>query len=430
MKENIRKVFIVEDSRAITDLLVHSLTEQLKIDVIAASSLKETKEVIHSDVDSIFLAICDINLPDAPNGEVIDYIHSQGIPVIVLTGSLSDEIHTSMMGKGVIDYVVKRNLNEIQYLIESVDRLRKNQERRVMVVDDSDSTRAHICALLKSHFFRVVEACNGIDALSKLKEYNDVVLVITDYNMPKMDGNEFIVKVRETYSRDELGIIGISAGSNGMVPVKLLKSGANDFITKPFLHEEFYCRINQNIDANANYRQMKDAATKDYLTDLYNRKYVFETGEKLYQNAKRNNITLAAAMLDIDFFKRINDTYGHNIGDLALKHVSKVIASHTRQSDIVARMGGEEFCILVVNATNVVVASLLERIRSSIFNAPLLVDGATINITISSGYSMVMGDTLDDMINNADLAMYDSKKNGRNMISQFNNSCSNVQLDA
>ncbi len=418
MEIKAKTILIVEDSRAINELLAHSLTEQLKIDVISAFTMKQAEEIMTHHADDTFLAILDLNLPDAPNGEIVDYIQSLGIPIIVLTGSLSDNTHDAMMEKGVIDYVVKQNLNEIEYLISTVNRLRDNAERSILIVDDSVSSRAHIRTLLESHFYNIVEACDGADALDKLDEYDGIILIVTDYNMPKMDGIEFISKVREIYSRDELGIIGISASGGGMVSVKLLKAGANDFINRPFLEEEFYCRINQNVDANVNYRQMRDAATKDYLTGLYNRKYVFETGEKLHQNAVRNNITLMSSMIDIDHFKRINDEHGHYIGDQALKHVSTIIGSQLRKSDILARMGGEEFCILAVNVTDSFVESLLERIRLAVMNTPLIIEGTVIKMTISIGCCTETGNTLENMINDADSALYESKEGGRNKVTR------------
>lgn len=98
-----KRILVVEDSRAINELLTHSLTEQLKIDVISAFTMKQTEALMSQHATETFLAILDLNLPDAPDGEIVDYIQGLGIPIIVLTGSLSDDTHDSMMEKGVID---------------------------------------------------------------------------------------------------------------------------------------------------------------------------------------------------------------------------------------------------------------------------------------------------------------------------------------
>ena len=233
------KVLVVEDSRSINGLLSKSITSQLHIDVVSANSMQQAKQILEQQADQFFAAILDLNLPDAPDGEVVDAVLEFGVPPIILTGSMSDNLHDEMMDKPIIDYVIKRNLNEIEYVIALVKRLRDNQGRKALVVDDSRSSRLVLAALLKRHYFEVYTACDGVDALNVLAQHNDIQLLVTDFNMPKMDGIELTSKVRATYTRSELAIIGISAFGGGTTSVKFLKAGANDFITRPFLHEEF-----------------------------------------------------------------------------------------------------------------------------------------------------------------------------------------------
>ena len=414
------KVLVVEDSRAINSLLTHSIISQLDIPVESAATMAQAKLLIEKAPDDFFIAILDLNLPDAPDGEIVNYVMDQNIPVIVLTGSINDQINNKLISKGVIDYVVKRNLNEIQYVIDTVERLKSNFNNKVLVVDDSKTSRQMTRALLENQFLTVIEAVDGKDGIDKLNEHKDITLVVTDYNMPNMNGMEFISKIRETHSRHDMAIIGISASTSNDTSIKLLKSGANDFISRPFQYEEFYCRVNQNIDSITHYRKILDAATKDFLTGLFNRKYIFETGNKLFDNARRKNVTISVAMLDIDFFKKINDTYGHHIGDLALKHIAAILSQQLREGDILARMGGEEFCILCVNANETDSKNLFERIRQAIESEPLVTNDITINITVSIGYCIELEDSLDKMINNADAALYTAKETGRNKIHCYN----------
>jgi len=126
-------------------------------------------------------------------------------------------------------------------------RLYKNLQVKVLVADDSRVARAHIVKLLANQNYQVIEAVDGMDALEKLAEHPDVKILITDYNMPKLDGYDLITEVRKKYRRDKLAIIGVS-GQGGHYVAKFLKHGANDFLTKPFEVEEFYCRINQQAD--------------------------------------------------------------------------------------------------------------------------------------------------------------------------------------
>ncbi|MDH5391918.1 MAG: diguanylate cyclase [Gammaproteobacteria bacterium] len=419
MSKKSKKIIVVEDNRAINAMLVDSLKNELGIEIATATTLAESKVIVEKNPKSLFLAILDLNLPDAPKGEVVDYMLENSIPSIVLTANTDDCIQSTFVNKGVIDYVNKSNLNEIQYVVDTARRLYENFDRKALVVDDSDVSRMLLATLLEKQNLKVLEAINGVQALKLLKIHKDISLVITDYNMPKMDGMELIYNIRKDHSRDELAVIGISSTDDNIVSVKLLKSGANDFISRPFAHEEFNCRINQNIDAITNYKKVRDASIKDYLTDLYNRKYMFETGTKLFHNAKRDNIKLTAAMIDIDHFKRVNDTHGHHVGDLALKHVSSILTEELRDGDILARMGGEEFCILCINLETASAAIVFERARKAIEENPLALEDLDIAITISIGYTSDLVDSLDQMINNADSALYDAKHTGRNKVVSF-----------
>jgi len=414
-----KKILVVEDSRVINDMLVSSLKQQLNIDVEAAFTMAEAKDIVEQNSKPYFLAILDLNLPDAPNGEIIDYILEKKIPCIVLTGNRSENISNTVLNKGALDFINKGNLNEIQYVIDSARRLYENFHRKVLAVDDSEVSLMLLTTLLERQNLKVLEAKDGVQALKLLKVHKDISLVVTDYNMPKMDGMELIYNIRKEYSREEMAVIGISSTDDNSVTVKLLKSGANDFIARPFAHEEFNCRINQNIDAIVNYKKLKEATIKDFLTGLYNRKYIFETGAKLFNNARRDNIKLTTAMIDIDFFKKINDTHGHHIGDLALKHVSSLLFDALRDGDILARMGGEEFCILCINLDEDNALGLFERIRKKIMDNPLETKDLSIPITISIGYTSTLGESLDQMINDSDAALYDAKETGRNKVSAF-----------
>jgi len=414
-----KKLLIVEDSKSINRILVHNIHTQLGIQVESAYSMNEAKELLATQKGQFFLAILDLHLPDAPDGEIVDYCHKLNIPSIILTGTMNDDIHDSMMSKGIIDYVVKRNLNEIQYVVDSVERLKGNFKRKVLIVDDSISSRQFIRHLLEKSNFNVVDARNGLEGLKQLQDNPDVMLIISDYYMPEMNGMEFIATVRKNHSSHDMGIIGVSARGSTDVSVKMLKSGADDFINRPFLWEELYCRVNQNIDRIVGFAKIKEAATKDYLTGLFNRKYIFETGEKLFENARRKNFTLTAAMFDLDFFKNVNDSYGHYVGDQMLKHVSKILSEHLRGADVIARMGGEEFCCLFVNPDTANIGNLFERIRNNIFDEPLLVDGVEIPITVSIGYSSMLANDLDELIHFADVALYESKEAGRNRVTEY-----------
>lgn len=410
-------ILVIEDGKAINAALCQEIETTLELATLSAQSMQEARGHIAARGESIFAAVADLNLPDAANGEVVDFLIDQDIPVIVLTGNMSDETREAMLRRNIVDYVVKQNQGEIAHVATLLKRLWLNRGIDVLVVDDSNSLRGYIEHLLRSQCLRVVSAGDGAEALALLDEHPGIRLVITDYNMPGMDGDELISRIRERFSRSELPIIGLSTHGSAPVSVRLLKSGANDFISRPFLNEEFLCRVSQNIELSEHLRTIRDAANKDYLTGLYNRRYFFEMGEKLFANARRNDIPASVAMLDIDFFKKVNDTYGHAAGDRAIKHVAAILSKQLREADLLARFGGEEFCVLGLKLDAGNVAEVFERVRANVENGAVSYEGHDIRFTISIGICANNSMPLKAMIDAADEALYKSKQSGRNRVS-------------
>jgi len=410
------KVLIVEDNHSIADVLRHSITTTLQLESIYAESLRGAKLALETRINEIFVAVLDLNLPDAPNGEIVEEVLKYGLPIIILTAENSEQTRDSMMALPIVDYVIKRNANELAYVTSLLHRIHKNRSIKVLIVDNSKAQRQLMRYLLERQLFQVLEAGNGHEAITVIEQNPDTLLMITDQNMPNMTGLELIVHLRDTYPRNELAIIGLSSDASKKMTVQLLKGGANDYINRPYLNEELYCRINQNIEAIENFTTLREAATKDFLTGLHNRKYVFETGEVLFQNAKRDNMSLCVAMIDIDFFKKVNDTYGHHIGDIVLQHFSALLKKQLRDADMVARVGGEEFCIICVNITKENAKKLFNRIRDAVMKSPVNHGKRTISFTISIGFSLTVNQTLSEMIDDADQGLYAAKEGGRNRV--------------
>ena len=196
----------------------------------------------------------------------------------------------------------------------------------------------------------------------------------------------------------------------------MLKAGASDFIRKPFVAEEFYCRINQNIALLEHIEEIRSSMLRDYLTGVFNRRYLYEAGNQIFQNARRGNISMAIAMIDADRFKSINDNYGHDIGDLVLQTIANSLRKSLRESDIVARFGGEEFVCIATGVEADQIEHVFERVREAIESQKIATEQGTISVTVSIGVCTDLKKTLDDMINVADQAMYTAKQSGRNRI--------------
>ena len=407
-------VLVVDDSKAIRELLCGFLRQIGGLAVETADSLAGAQVLLAAQPERFFCAVLDLDLPDAPDGEAVDAARAHGIPVIVLTGSAEPATRERMMARNVVDYVVKNNSHEIEHVAYLIGRLRENRTTKILVVDDSRSFRLYIVSLLEKYFFQTLEASNGSEALAVLEHNPDITLVITDINMPVMDGYQLITALRQRYRREDLPIIGVSDTSKHEVSAKLLKLGANDFLAKSFVAEEFYCRVTQNVNMVGYIRQVRDSAVRDFLTGAYNRRYLFEVAASLYGNARRGHIHLAALLIDADHFKAVNDTYGHAAGDMVLQALAGGISCELRTSDIVARYGGEEFVCLVVLKELSDLEIVCERVRAAVAALDIEYDRYKIPVTISIGATVALGESFEDMLRAADNGVYQAKAEGRN----------------
>ena len=249
-----------------------------------------------------------------------------------------------------------------------------------------------------------------------LEQHPDVKLLITDYNMPGMDGFEFTKAVRAKFPKNRLAIIGVSAHGGNVLSARFLKSGANDYLTKPFTSEELYCRVTHNVELLEHMEAIQRLSDTDPLTGLFNRRYFFEVVSKLLAQARREELPCCVAMLDVDLFKKINDTYGHDGGDAVLKHLGNLLRRRFRESDVVARMGGEEFCVFASSMDPEYAGEIFEQVRHTVETTPILVGKRMVQCTLSIGLCRERLDSVDAMIKAADEKLYEAKQTGRNKV--------------
>lgn len=410
------RILVVEDSKFFSTVICRPLAERLDAKVVPAYSLAETKAAVAASDKPFNLALVDLVLPDAPDGETVGWLQSQGIPCVVFTSLFSEDLRERFLAQHVIDYVVKDTPSSLDYLLGLVEQIHRNLQIKALVVDDSRTGRKYTADLLRSYQFKVIEAEHGRAGLARLEAEPDIKLVVTDYHMPEMDGVEMVRQMRRTHHQDRLAIIGISSGGGSALSAKFIKFGANDFLIRPFLREEFFCRVMQNMRLLDTVEQLRDAAIRDVLTGIHNRRFFFDAGETLMASAQRDKLTLTAAMVDIDFFKKVNDTHGHDGGDVVLKRIAALLRRECRQTDIVARLGGEEFAILSVNMAPEAAVPFFNKIRKAIEVETIEHAGKRIPVTASFGLCHGGGRSLEDMLKIADDALYRAKRNGRNQV--------------
>ncbi|GAB0110248.1 diguanylate cyclase domain-containing protein [Pseudoalteromonas distincta] len=405
-----QRVLVVEDSKVVQQVLRHLTALYLDVVVDFAWSLAECEAFIEKYNYS--LALVDLTLPDAPNGEVAKYTLAKKIPSIVLTSKIDEYKRQQMLELGVVDYVIKDNRDSYHYAIKLVAQLLRNQGCKALIADDSVLSRTLMKQMLEKQLFNVTDAHDGQQALEILKSNPDIKLLMTDYAMPTMDGFELVKAVRNFRGRDDLAIIGLSGAGKHGLSAKFIKYGANDFLTKPFMNEEFHCRVLQTMEQLSLIASIKESAFRDHLTGLYNRRYFYQYAEKLLKNKNKEN---TLALVDIDFFKNINDTFGHEGGDQALKQVGSLIRS-TFSNFTVSRVGGEEFAIILPEIELARGREYFEAFRKKMENYDFSISDRPFRITMSIGLAEFQNTSLTEAMRSADKALYKAKSQGRNCV--------------
>lgn len=403
----LNRILVVEDSRAFRNYL-NSQLKQIGFEVVLAESLEAANNIISQDTDFL-CAVLDYCLPDGPDGEIIDLVLSHKIRAIVLTAQFNDNIREHVIAKGVLDYITKDSSASVSYLIPLLKRLMANHTHKALVVDDSITVRNHVVYLLEHQYIDTLQANDGQQAIDILAENPDITMIITDHDMPNKDGITMTREIRNQYDRNHLAILGLSGNNDRTMTARFLKAGANDFLYKPFNQEEFYCRVQHILDMKDATDELYRIANQDALTGLWNRRYLFsENNNKCCDN---RNI----AMIDIDFFKKVNDTYGHDGGDRALVTVAQIISIYFK-NEIAVRFGGEEFCIQHCGDYQEF-QSRLDNMRQRIEKTAVQYEDLQIHLTVSIGVSSGNEEqNLEEIIRDADDLLYQAKEEGRNRL--------------
>ncbi len=311
-------------------------------------------------------------------------------------------------------------------------------DRRVLVVDDDRSAVRLIARFLETAGYEVLTAANGAQGMRTLIE-SDIHIVVSDWEMPEMGGIEFCRRIRSGESIGFVYFMVVTARTEKDKLTTAFDAGADDFLTKPVDRAELLSRVragsrivrleaditrhNREIHkANADMailnERLQQLAATDGLTGLTNRRRAIEKLSDLWTAAQRYGMALTCLMMDIDHFKGFNDTYGHAAGDAVLRATADCVSAQVRATDVVARIGGEEFLVIVPNTSSDEARILAERIRSAMAAMRVLHDGRQLSTTVSLGiaekHTGIRSE--DDLLRAADCALYAAKNSGRNRV--------------
>ena len=289
------------------------------------------------------------------------------------------------------------------------------QEPQQLLLVDDDPTILNLLTEFVSrlgHQYRT--AGDGLEAMSLLEQSSSTI-VITDLLMPRMDGMELIREIKKLWP--ETDAMAITGYSRDFHYTDVIKAGACDFIQKPFNLDELEAKLNRIIRERGYRALLKRLSIRDVLTDLYNRRFLDQKLEEEAQRATRQNYPLFLIILDLDNFKELNDTLGHQAGDEVLQRLAHVLSNSIRRNvDIPFRYGGDEFAVMIPQASTKQVKRIAERIRRNYLNEDI---GKT---SLSSGISRFrrtnrgLREDINEFIHKADVSMYTAKKAGGNKV--------------
>jgi diguanylate cyclase (GGDEF)-like protein len=297
---------------------------------------------------------------------------------------------------------------------------------KILIADDDPITRLILQTALTKWGYQVLAACDGDEAWKILEQPGSPQLAILDWMMPGLDGVQLCLALRKREVEPYVYVLLLTAKSDKKEIAQGLEAGADDYLTKPFDQSELKARLrtgqrivtlqSELITARESFRLQ---ATHDQLTGLLNRRAILEALEREFSRAQREETPLALIMADLDYFKDINDSYGHAVGDQVLREAAHRMQSAIRPYDAIGRCGGEEFLFILPRCTSCDALTLAERIQTVLGQTPVQTeDGQLVHVTMSVGVTVTPTDTapakLDSLLALADAALYRAKRGGRN----------------
>lgn len=456
------RILVVDDIPTNRALLKAKLTTAY-YDVITADGGAEGLAMARSEQPDMILL--DVMMPDIDGYTVCERLKEDPltahIPVIMITASGSTEQRVRGLEAGADDFLSRpfvdlalfarvRNLMRVKMMIDEL-RLRDATSRELglhnilrnpveagqeetgrLLIAASDILECSrwTLALKDQIALDVIEAVSEPDALAAAAALTPDVFVIHQRLIDGSDGLRLVSALRARSESRQSAIIFIAEADSPQIAAAALDLGASDYAIAPLDPSELVARIRSQLrrkrysDAlRSNVIDGLRMAVTDPLTGLYNRRYADQHMAGLLDRSREDGTTISLLMLDLDKFKEVNDTYGHEVGDAILQEFGRRLQNNVRGIDLVARLGGEEFMVVMPETDVDDAAYVAERVRRAIETRPFVVgaDGQQVEVTVSIGVAVSTGEerAAEVLMRQADMALYSSKNNGRNKVSIF-----------
>jgi len=450
---------LVVDDVATNRLILKAKLAAAYYDVLEADCGQAAFDVARAEQPDVILL--DIMMPDMDGYEVCELLkacpETSHIPVVMVTASSAPKERIRGLSVGADDFLVKpindmalfarvRNLLRVKMMFDEL-KLRDTTSRELGLsdfletVDDYENGpdtvllapaalkqgRSWQSEIAKLPGVEVIGICSDQEALNIARFEQPDAIVVHQRLMEEGDSLRLISALRARPETRQAVMIYVVSDGAIETAAKALDLGSSDYLLEPFEPEELNIRLSTQLRRKrysdrlrSNVRDGLKMAVIDPLTELYNRRYATQHMKKIVERAAESGKDFAVMMMDLDRFKLINDSEGHDAGDMVLKEFSRRIQENVRGVDLVARMGGEEFLVVMPDAGGMVAKHVSERLRRAVESQPFVTaSGAELSITVSIGVAIgKAGDAnQSELLKCADLALYEAKSNGRNLVS-------------
>lgn len=435
-----KTIMVVDDSATIRKIIQRELAKA-DYEVILAKNGMEAMAILEWADPLPDLITLDVDMPKMNGFQVCQKIkqyaesedprkqETSNIPIIFVSANDTVENRERGYELEVIDFIGKPFAPGT--ILTAIGNILNSQEQfpdmTALVVEDSPFVRRIVRNILARHGLTIHDVENGEEALEVIKrEKFNIDIVITDHIMPGMSGEELCRTLRSLEALEQVPIFFISSIDSKETILDFFRVGASDYLSKPFIEEEFRARIVTHLRNRKyvkqleylNYR-LQYQAEHDGLTGIYNRGYFQSELGGLFAHCKHTGQELTCILMDLDFFKQVNDNFGHAFGDLVLIEFSKLLSRNRRNSDIAARYGGEEFVVLLPDTNLEDGVAIAEQIRTTA-EGHIYSDGKTeLQVTASFGVASLQNhnpNNPDKLLSMADAALYEAKEHGRNKV--------------
>ena len=426
----IMKVLVLENSR-LYQRTIRELLEEVGCEVDCVGSGEEGLRLLNGNGYNLILA--GQNIFDESGSAFIAYCqkHVNHCPILLLTSEPNETLLKNARNAGIKDIFPKANISHLRESIHYYIKGKKNiiiEGGRVIYIEDSPSVACMITRELKKMNLEVDYFNNAEDAYNAVLK-NEYDLMITDVMLKgAMSGLSLVRMIRALKNHhSELPILAMTGHDDPRRRIELFHAGINDYVTKPPVEEEFAARVDNLISnkrLHDKVREQKQAllklAMKDQLTTCHNRHSLVENAPRYINDSIRYEHPLSVMILDLDFFKEINDKHGHDAGDRVLADIGRLLMKSCRQGDFVSRIGGEEFLIILPHCREDDAVNKGKHLRSMIESS----NPGGLKLTASIGIACLSeehGAEFDSLYKSADEAVYHSKNNGRNRVTLISN---------